>query len=113
MEGVGVADGGIDPGWEDIMEGVGIADGGIDPGVEGSMLWLPDDMGIELGGGESPEVLFPVTSCAASAQNATNKLASLSWQPTCTKLSLGAKKAALVQLGVEHIFPLPSQCGAS
>lgn len=72
--GVGVYVGGTtDPGADGVPDNVG---SGTDPGEEGTRLGVLDDVGGELVGEEPPEVVvaFPVTSCAASAQNATNKL---------------------------------------
>lgn len=90
--GVGVYVGGTtDPGADGVPDNVG---SGTDPGEEGTRLGVFDDVGGELVGEEGtrlgvldgvagelvgeepPEVVvaFPVTSCAASAQNATNKL---------------------------------------
>jgi hypothetical protein len=86
-------------------DGVPVVVGGAtDPGVEGTRLGLVVGVGRELVGEEPPVVVaLPVTNCAASAQNATNKLTSLVSQATCTKLSSESKKAASVQSGSEHV----------
>lgn len=75
--GVGVAVAGVygggttDAGTDGVPDDVGVV-----TGVDGSTLGLPDDVGRELVVGELPGVVvaFPVTNCAASAQNATNRL---------------------------------------
>ena len=95
-------------------DGVGVCEG-VDTGVEDIIV-----VGL-FDGDEPPEVAVPFTICAASAQNDTNKLTYgrdgsqrpiwigqsrrtlFTSQPTCTKLSLGAKKAEEVQSGSEPI----------
>jgi hypothetical protein len=72
--GVGVVGGGAtDPGVDGVPDDVG---GGTDPGVVDPELGVLDGVGGVLVGEAPPEVVvaFPVTNCAASVQNAINKL---------------------------------------